>query len=381
MAWTMTTAVLAALCALVVAPAACAGMQISVMYPAANLPAGSHLELVGSACGLAWDSGVRLRVSGEDAWGTALASCRAGLQAKVIIVQADGGIVWMIGANAVALDDAALAIYPWFFTGEGTTGYATKELYSPQLNNTRPIIMYLPPSYFENPHKRYTDLLIMHDGQNLFDPNTAFMNNAWMAQHGLDANIFAGTSREVVVAGVWNTADRNDEYTYSYDPTEGFGGKGDLYLDFLEDTVLPFLSASFPRLSVRRGSVGILGSSLGGLISCYALWTRSDVYNAAGCMSTSFWWNSEDFRTTILATKPRPRNATFYLDSGDQPAPAGDDEVQTVSVRDKMEASFGFVLNSTLFYFLDKGAAHSETYWGPRFHIPLADLYPPLGLA
>lgn len=84
-----------------------------------------------------------------------------------------------------------------------------------------------------------------------------------------------------------------------------------------------------------RNDLGILGSSLGGLISCYAgknlicidivmpinsflVWTRSKVYSKGGCMSSSFWWNNEDFNNQILVNHPTPNNhVTIYIDSGD----------------------------------------------------------------
>jgi predicted alpha/beta superfamily hydrolase len=79
---------------------------------------------------------------------------------------------------------------------------------------------------------------------------------------------------EVVVIGAYNTPDRMNEYTYSYDPEEKFGGKGDLYLDFIDQTLLPLMQKNL-RITLDFGNrLGILGSSLGGLISCYAGWTR-----------------------------------------------------------------------------------------------------------
>lgn len=99
----------------------------------------------------------------------------------------------------------------------------------------------------------------------------------------------------MIIVGPYNTRDRNNEYTYSYDASEGFGGKGDLYLDWLEQTLIPLIKSKF-RVDIQRDSLGILGSSLGGLISCYAGWTRSTVYGKVGCMSSSFWWNNQDFQ-------------------------------------------------------------------------------------
>ena len=175
-------------------------------------------------------------------------------------------------------------------------------MYSPELQNYRDVIVYTPPSYSENPIKRYSNVLIMHDGQNLFNPATAFMGNAWMIQDSLNPQITSGNIDELIVIGVYNTANRTYEYTYSYDPSEGFGGDGDLYLDFLESTVIPWVKSTL-RVDLKRESLGILGSSLGGLISCYAGWTRSQVYGKVGCMSSSFWWNDQDFQREVLPAR------------------------------------------------------------------------------
>jgi predicted alpha/beta superfamily hydrolase len=172
--------------------------------------------------------------------------------------------------------------------------------------------------------------------------------------------------------GVDNTPDRTNELTYSYDDTVKAGGKGDLYLDFIEQTVLPTVYSKF-RAVPNRDRLGILGSSLGGLISCYAGWTRPQVYSRAGCMSSSFWWNNEDFNNDVLAKKG-PSNVFFYLDSGNA-GPSEDDMKQTLRVRDHM-VGLGYTLNSTLYYYLDNGGEHNESFWRRRFHIPLSWLYP-----
>jgi predicted alpha/beta superfamily hydrolase len=156
------------------------------------------------------------------------------------------------------------------------------------LNNNRNVIVYLPPSYTENTLKVYSNVLVMHDGQNLFDPATAFLGNAWMIQDTLDPLIYNGEIEEVLVIGAWNTADRMNEYTYSFDPSEGFGGKGDLYLDFVEQTLLPLMQEKLRIKLDKGGRLGMMGSSLGGLISCYAGWKRPQVYGRVGCMSSSF---------------------------------------------------------------------------------------------
>lgn len=109
-----------------------------------------------------------------------------------------------------------------------------------------------------------------------------------------------------------------NEYTYSFDKEEGFGGKGDLYLDWIEQTLIPFAKSKL-RINIDYGNgLGLLGSSLGGLISCYAGWTRPKVYGRIGCMSSSFWWNDQDFQNKVIPSHPMSisEHPKFYMDSG-----------------------------------------------------------------
>lgn len=79
------------------------------------------------------------------------------------------------------------------------------------------------------------------------------------------------------------------------------------------------------------GKWNIGGSSLGGLISCYAIHTRPTVYEKAICMSSSFWWNNQDFPKTVLT---KWANETVYIDSGDS-GPSQDSMQDTIKVRDR----------------------------------------------
>ena len=166
-------------------------------------------------------------------------------------------------------------------------------LFSKTLNNSRDVIVYTPPSYYENTLKSIKNVLVMHDGQNLFNASTSFAGVAWECQKTLDTLINVGSMEEVFVVGLYNTPNRIAEYTYSADPKYG-GGKGNLYLDFIQNEAIPYVAQKF-RVLTGRENVGILGSSLGGLISCYAGWTRSNIYKKNGCMSSSFWWNDVIF--------------------------------------------------------------------------------------
>jgi predicted alpha/beta superfamily hydrolase len=285
-------------------------------------------------------------------------------------------VTWMQGANHhVKLSEGfTTEIYPWFNTKNGQTSII-KNVFSKELNNTRDVIFYTPPSYYENSLKRYKNVLIMHDGQNLFDKKTAYMGNAWMCQNALDSSIISGTADEVLVVGAYNTADRINEYTYIYDPSEEAGGKGDLYLDWIESTLIPLVKEHY-RVDISRDTLGILGSSLGGLISCYAGWTRPEVYGKVGCMSSSFWWDDNDFQKNIVpASVPAKPYPAIYMDSGTGSLGEKECTAYTTEIYKQLIAD-GYQGDVNVFQYVDEGATHSESYWGPRFHIPLEDLYP-----
>lgn len=260
------------------------------------------LSLRGDGCGLNWDSGIHMTKISDNTW-AADVTCQSStevLQMKVL--QSDK--TWMIGANHFAnvRSTNSTNIYPWFNTYQGSLT-VIDNVHSSEMGNNRSVIVYTPPSYMENTLKVHKNVLVMHDGQNLFNTKTAFMGNAWMCQNSLDQSIVGGTTEEILVVAPYNTSERMDEYTYVQDPEYG-GGKGDLYLDFLESTIIPLAQLNF-RVEISRDTLGILGSSLGGLISCYAGWTRSDVYGKVGCMSSSFWWDNQDFQTNLI-TKSTP---------------------------------------------------------------------------
>lgn len=365
----------------------CIDLEVQVYYN--GVPQPSSMYLRGDGLGLNWDSGVLLNPSNstEYMWTGTFSYTSISVGSIVEMKPLKGDVSWSIGANfqvRLQSESSSVSIYPWFYSKHGEYK-VIGSLFSPQLNNTRDIIVYTPPSYYENSLKQMNNVLIMHDGQNLFNASTSFGGIAWGCDETIDELVVEGSMEEVLIIGVYNTPDRIDEYTYIYDPCyttnlrgecQGGGGKGDLYLDFLIENVVPFVKQQDYRILTDRENLGILGSSLGGLISCYGAWTRGSVYSKGGCMSSSFWWDERNFNLDILTNYPPPPVETFYLDSGDCcPKPFSDDRYQTEAVRNHME-DLGFRLNDNLFYYLDEGGQHNEYYWGRRFNIPMEDLYP-----
>lgn len=353
-------------------------------------PALNGMFLRGSACGLNWSRGVQMTLVDSIGGGGGYhykytATCDDIYPSEVSVLEVkvldNDDKRWMLGANHHVYlktnNNISSTFFPWFCTYE-TPQEVIKGVLSKELNNTRDIIMYLPPSYNENTLKKYKNVMIMHDGQNLFNPQTSAFG-CWNAQNALNSAIIGGKTDEIVVIGVYNTPDRNNEYTYIFDPSEGFGGKGDLYLDYLQSTVIPLIQKMYPRLEIQRDTLGIFGSSLGGLISCYAGWTRSAVYGKIGCMSSSFWWDNQDFQKNVI-TKSNPASSNpslpvVYMDSGTGSKGERDYTQYTKEIFN-YDLSVGFTEDVNVFDYVQEGGTHDEASWGGRLEIPLIDLYP-----
>jgi predicted alpha/beta superfamily hydrolase len=183
-----------------------------------------------------------------------------------------------------------------------------KELLSPQLGNRRDVFVYLPPSYTQT-EQRYS-VIYMHDGQNLFDAATSFAGE-WQVDETMEALSHEGL--EAIVVGIPNMgARRLDEYGPFRDPQRG-GGQGEQYLAFIVETLKPLIDRDF-RTYPDRAHTGILGSSMGGLISLYAFFRYPEVFGFVGALSPSLWFAD-------AAILPYLRQAPFtpgriYLDVG-----------------------------------------------------------------
>src|SRR5262249_5016328 len=132
-------------------------------------------------------------------------------------------------------------------------------LFSPQLNNSRDVLVYLPPGHTD-PDQRFP-VLYMQDGQNLFDPGTAFGGNEWQVDETMQR-----LSEEGLGAIVVGLPHAGEARLREYSPFPGFGeARGDAYLAFIVETVKPVIDAAF-QTRPDRESTGLLGSSMGGLI-------------------------------------------------------------------------------------------------------------------
>jgi predicted alpha/beta superfamily hydrolase len=164
-----------------------------------------------------------------------------------------------------------------------------------------------------------------------------------------------------------------DEYSPYRDPRHG-GGKGEKYLRFLLDTVKPLVDRSF-RSDPRRAGTGIMGSSMGGLISLYGFFFFPNAFGFVGAMSPSLWFGRG--RLLREVAKRPPILGRIYLDMGTAEG----------AERTKMEAwrrallvrsttldgelyeqlvTKGYRPGRDIRYVVDQDATHNESFWAAR---------------
>ena len=167
-----------------------------------------------------------------------------------------------------------------------------------QFISTRPIDIWLPPSYLTEPDKHYP-VLYMHDGQNLFNKKEAFAKVDWGVVPALRRLVKQGKSREAIIMGIWNTEKRFQEllpwkplsetkrgqFLYQKHQHEIGEVSSDGYLKHLVEEVKPRIDAQFRTLPGQSDTF-VMGSSMGGLISLYAICAYPQVFGGAGCVST-----------------------------------------------------------------------------------------------
>lgn len=229
------------------------------------------------------------------------------------------------------------------------------DVYSRELGNRRNILVYLPSSYLRS--ERPYPVLYMHDGQNLFDPATSFAG-AWGVDEALARAPKKG--RRAIVVGIPNMGvERIREYSPFVDIQNG-GGLGDLYLDFILQTVKPLIDERYRTLPDWE-STGIAGSSLGGLISLYAFFRQPAAFGYVGALSPALWFADGAIFDAVREAPFVP--GRIYLDVGTR---EGDGTLANARMMRDMLVEKGYELGKDLMWVEDKGGMHNEAAWGRR---------------
>jgi predicted alpha/beta superfamily hydrolase len=244
----------------------------------------------------------------------------------------------------------------------------------------RNVDVWLPPGYDKNPAQRYP-VLYMHDGQNLFDPATSYGNVDWAVDEAMSGLIEQGAVREAIVVGIWNTNKRREEYMpqravhsrvhFDVPGADGLDPEdiiSDRYLSFLVKELKPFIDATY-RTQRGRADTFVMGSSMGGLVSQYAMSQYPDVFGGAGCVSTHWPAGNGIALDDFAANLPDPATHKYWFDYGTATLDAKYEPYQKRA--DEILRRAGYVDGHNWITRKFEGAEHSEKAWRVRVHQPL----------
>jgi hypothetical protein len=231
-------------------------------------------------------------------------------------------------------------------------------------------------------------VLYVHDGQNLFDPE-AFWGGWHLQEKALPGMLIVGIDNNSTT--MWA---RIDEYSHVEDQIDDsgqwHGGKGDAYADFLQDTVRPFIQGRYGE----PGPIGVMGSSLGGLISFHIADRYPGEYAFAASLSGTMGWGSigagvhNETMIERYAAHAQP-TALLYFDSGGGPGPdpgcadadgdgikdddpdAKDNYCENQQMQEVLTMGGVYAEGTDFFYIHVQGAEHNEVAWAARVDGPL----------
>lgn len=220
----------------------------------------------------------------------------------------------------------------------------------------RKILVWLPKDYYSS-RKENTkyNVLYMHDGQNLFDPNTSYSGEHWRVSETVTKLLKQGRISDLIVVGIYNTKDRLDEYDWSK--------KGQDYLKGIIKNLKPYIDSNYRTLTGRENTA-IIGSSMGGLISFYAGWYFPEIFSMVGCMSSSFYYHNDQVIKLVSEYSGEKIPVKFYIDHGEDGLIRGQKMFCLLSQK-------GYVIGSDIDYFYAAKAEHNEKEWAARLERPL----------
>ncbi len=234
----------------------------------------------------------------------------------------------------------------------------SNNFFIPQLNKSRRVWIYLPNDYQTNLTKRYP-VLYMHDGQNCFDKTTAFADE-WGIDETLSNKQNNGDKGCIVVAVDNGGTTRLDEYSPYNNPQYG-GGQGDAYVDFLALTLKPFIDSAY-RTFPDKINTAMAGSSMGGLITTYAMFKYPDVYGKAGIFSPAYWFSNQLY--TYVLNKSKSNNQKFYFVCGQN---EGGNMAKWQDSMNVVLQQKGYANNTDLMNVIKPNGTHTEAFWRAEF--------------
>ena len=198
----------------------------------------------------------------------------------------------------------------------------------------------------------------MHDAQNLFYEATSYAGE-WEVDETLN-KLYEKTGKGFIVVGIENTGEeRLNEYTPWKNEKYG-GGKGAIYMDFMVNTLKPYIDDHY-RTKKQQKQTGLIGSSLGGLISYYGGLKHPKTFGKIGALSTSFWFSEKVVDFT--QEKGNLKNVKLFLLVGEK---EGEDMDKDTQKMEKLLLKTGFKSKNLKAKIAPEGK-HNEAFWSNEF--------------
>jgi predicted alpha/beta superfamily hydrolase len=243
--------------------------------------------------------------------------------------------------------------------------------------NCRMLRVWLPPRYHDpqNSTRRYP-VFLLNDGQNLFDPATAFAGVDWQADEAADRLIRQEVIPPLILVGIDNAqTQRMREYLpYRTLNPPIFRPRGKLYPDFLLNEVMPFVQERY-RIASGPENTGLGGSSLGALISLYTTIDRPAIFGRLLLESPSLFIANRRILKYSRYFRSWPER--IYLAIGTRESERDDKDRQVVEDVRELERIIrrSGLEDDRLLIKIDEGATHSEAAWAKRFPEALTFLF------
>jgi predicted alpha/beta superfamily hydrolase len=248
-----------------------------------------------------------------------------------------------------------------------------------KITDARNVDVWLPPNYTGDNGEKYP-VIYMHDGQNLFDPKASFSKVDWGIDETMTRLIKENKINAAIIVGIWNTPRRTIEFM----PQRAFdvrdktkrksknidkkSAESDKYLKFLVSELKPFIDKTYRTKSDRKNTF-VMGSSMGALMSLYAVGEYPDIFGGAGCLSTHYPLGEGVILNYLEKYPPSPKKHKIYFDYSTKGLDANYEPYQRKADALMRKKRYKQGKNWITRKFV--GDDHSEKSWRGRVAIPL----------
>lgn len=224
---------------------------------------------------------------------------------------------------------------------------------APQLKTTKKIWLYLPKNYSTST-KKYP-VIYMHDGQNLFDATTSYAGE-WQIDEKLDS-----LSAKAIVVAIETKDQRMEELT-PYKHVKYGGGNAKAYLDFIVNTLKPKIDREYRTKSNGQNTM-MMGSSLGGLTTLYALLAYPKTFGKAAIFSPAFWFNRNEI-VNMLKQTDNFKAKVYFMHGDNEGDPDMEPDMNQIEQLINTKRCECKKLNKKV---IVKGGQHNEKLWRDGF--------------